>query len=273
MRIRVAVVVPTYNRPHFLRRCLEGYLHQVVPPDEVVVADDGSGPETAALVAEIAGAAPFPVRHVSHADKGFRAAAIRNRGVAASGADYLVFTDDDCIPSPRFVADHRAAAEHGCFVQGHRVLVGPEATATFDHRDLTVARLLTLTAAGGLDNAKHCLRLPFPLVRRSRSLTGVRSCNLAVWRDDFLAVNGFNEAFEGWGKEDSELVVRLFHQGLQRKDVRFQAAVFHLHHPEFDRGLLERNIRMLEEAQTSGSARCERGVDQYLRAGAERQPD
>jgi len=79
-------------------------------------------------------------------------------------------------------------------------------------------------------------------------------------------VNGFNEAFEGWGKEDSELVVRLFHHGIQRKDVRFQAAVFHLHHPEFDRGRLERNIRMLEEAQASGAARCERGVDQYLRA-------
>jgi len=271
--MRLAVVVPTYNRPHFLRRCLEGYLHQVVPPDEVVVADDGSGPETAALVAEIGAAAPFRVRHVWHEDRGFRAAAARNRGVAATDADYLLFTDDDCIPARRFVADHRAAAEHGCFVQGHRVLVEPEATATFDHRDLTAVRLLARAARGELGNAKHCVRLPWPVVHRSRSLTGIRSCNLAVWRDDFLAVNGFNEAFEGWGKEDSELVVRLFHHGIARKDVRFQAAVFHLHHPEFDRGRLERNIRMLEAAQASGAARCERGVDQYLRGGAARQPD
>jgi glycosyltransferase involved in cell wall biosynthesis len=264
--MRLAVVVPTYNRPHFLRRCLEGYLHQGLPPDELVVADDGSGPETAALVAEVAAAASFPVRHVWHEDRGFRAAAIRNRGVAATDADYLLFTDDDCIPARRFVDDHRAAAERGCFVQGHRVLVEPEATATFDHRDLTPVRLLSLAARGELGNAKHCVRLPWPVVHRSRSLVGVRSCNLAVWRDDFLAVNGFNEAFEGWGKEDSELVVRLFHQGIARKDVRFQAAVFHLHHPEFDRGRLERNIRMLEEAQASGAAHCERGVDQYLRA-------
>jgi len=262
--MRLAVVVPTYNRPHFLRRCLEGYLHQRCFPDELVVADDGSGPETAALVAEIGGVAPFPVRHVWHEDRGFRAAAARNRGVAATDADYLLFTDDDCIPAPRFVADHRAAAERGCFVQGHRVLVEAAATETFDHRDLTLWRLATLVALNRLGNAKHCLHLPWPVVHRSRSLDGIRSCNLAVWRDDFLAVNGFNEAFEGWGKEDSELVVRLFHQGVRRKDVRFQAAVFHLHHPEFDRGRLERNIRMLEEAQASGVAWCERGVDQYL---------
>ena len=262
--MRLAVVVSTYNRAHFLRRCLEGYLHQRLPPDEVVVADDGSGPETAALVGEIGAIAPFPVRHVWHEDRGYRLAAIRNRGVAASGADYLVFTDDDCIPAPRFVADHRALAERGCFVQGHRVLVEAEASETFDYRDLTPVRLLVRTARGGLGNAKHCVRLPRPVVHRSRSLTGIRGCNFAAWRDDFLAVNGFNEAFEGWGKEDSELVVRLFHQGVRRKDVRFQAAVFHLHHPEFDRGLLERNIRMLEEAQASGAARCERGVDQYL---------
>jgi len=144
--MRLAVVVPTYNRPHFLRRCLEGYLHQRLPPDELVVADDGSGPETAALVAQVAAAAPFPVRHVWHEDRGFRAAAIRNRGVAATEADYLLFTDDDCVPAPRLVADHRRAAERGCFVQGHRVLVGPEATATFDHRDLTPVRLLALAA-------------------------------------------------------------------------------------------------------------------------------
>ncbi len=273
MRVRLAVVVPTYNRPHFLRRCLDGYLHQSVFPDEVVVADDGSGEETAALVAEIAAAAPFPVRHVWHEDRGFRAAAVRNRGVAATTADYLLFTDDDCVPAPRLVADHRAAAERGCFVQGHRVLVGPEATATFGYRDLTGVRLLALVARGELGNAKHCVRLPWPVVRRSRSLVGIRSCNLSLWRDDLLAVNGFNEAFEGWGKEDSELVVRLFHYGIARKDVRFQAAVFHLHHPEFDRGRLERNIRMLEEAQASGVARCERGVDQYLRGGAVGRPD
>lgn len=264
MGVTLAVVVPTYNRPHFLRRCLEGYLHQRVWPDEVVVADDGSGPETAALVEEVAAVAPFPVRHVWHEDKGFRAAAIRNRGVAATTADYLLFTDDDCIPAPRLVADHRAAAEPGFFIQGHRVLVGREATATFDYRDLRPWRLAAFAARGELGNPKHCLRLPWPMVRRSRSLVGIRSCNLSVWRDDLVAVNGFNEAFEGWGKEDSELVVRLLHHGIARKDVRFQAAVYHLYHPEFDRGLLERNIRMLEEAQASGATWCERGLDQYL---------
>ncbi len=267
MGVRLAVVVPTYNRPHFLRRCLEGYLRQRVLPDEVVVADDGSGPETAALVAEIGAVAPFPVRHVWHEDRGFRAAAIRNRGVASTEADYILFTDDDCIPAPRLIADHRTAAEPGFFVQGHRVLVGPRLTPTFSHRDLAPWRLAWLTATGGLDNPKHCLHLPVPVVRRSRSLVGVRSCNLAVWRGDLLAVNGFNEAFEGWGKEDSELVVRLFHHGIARKDIRFQAAVFHLYHPEFDRGLLERNIRMLEEAQASGATWCEQGLDRYLEGG------
>jgi len=111
---RTALIVTTYNAPDYLSRVLDGYLFQERFPDELIVADDGSGAETAEVVERFALRSPFPVRHVWHEDRGFRAAAIRNEAVKAATADYLIFTDGDCIPHPSFVSDHlRLATQDG----------------------------------------------------------------------------------------------------------------------------------------------------------------
>jgi len=110
--LRIAVIITTYNRPDALAAVLEGYVVQSDPEFEVIVADDGSGAETRAVVDELAARAPFPLRHVWQKDEGFRAAAIRNKAIAATDADYVIFTDGDCVPGRTFVAQHRRLAEH-----------------------------------------------------------------------------------------------------------------------------------------------------------------
>src|SRR5262245_12021360 len=111
MPIRIAVIVTTYNRPDALWAVLEGFAAQSDRDFELIVADDGSTDHTRLLVEQHAQHMPFPLIHLWQEDRGFRAAAIRNRAAAHTRADYLVFTDGDCIPPRSFVRRHRLLAE------------------------------------------------------------------------------------------------------------------------------------------------------------------
>ena len=125
---RIALIVTTYSRPDALARVLAGCGAQTDQAFDVIVADDGSRDDTRLAVETAAKTASYPLRHVWHPDDGFRAAEIRNRGVLATDADYLVFLDGDCVPRPDFVARHRALAEPGRLLSGSRILLSEEMT-------------------------------------------------------------------------------------------------------------------------------------------------
>ena len=259
--MQISVIMTTYNRPDALAKVFSGLRRQISLPFEVIVADDGSAPETAALVKKLSGTAPFPVRHVWHADKGFRAAAIRNKAIRRATGDYLVLLDGDCIPDRHFIADHCRLAQRGFFLQGKRVLIEKRRTPAFRFADTaTAARKVRLFFSSGIGNCHHLVRLPFFPASSSKSLSGVRSCNLGLFRDDLVAVNGFNEDFVGWGREDSELVVRLYNYGLKRKNHPFMAVCYHLWHPENDRSHLAVNDALLEKGAASDHYYCRKGL-------------
>jgi len=122
--MKIAVIITTYNSTAALSASLEGFLAQKDVNFEIAVADDGSGPETVEVIHSFQKRADFEVSHVWHDDLGFRAGAIRNRALAQTKADYVIFTDGDCIPTPDFVSGHRCLAERGWFVTGNRILLG-----------------------------------------------------------------------------------------------------------------------------------------------------
>ena len=253
----IAVIISTYNSPDYLRRVLEGYRTQTRYPDELIVADDGSTDETARVVREFSASAPFKVQHVWHEDTGFRLAEIRNKAIAASTADYIVFSDGDCIPHPCFIEDHGRAIRSGCFVTGKRMLLRKNLSRDFVWSGIadSIKSCLQRELTGG----HHLIRLPW-LIRGKKGFKGLRGCNIAVFRADLLEVNGFNEQIVGWGREDSELVVRLLALGRKRLELPFSAMVFHLWHPENSRGSLADNDRLLESVVSSGISRCEYGI-------------
>jgi glycosyltransferase involved in cell wall biosynthesis len=258
--MKISVVVTTYNRPDALVRVLEGLSGQTRPADEIQIADDGSGMETARLIQGWQALASCPIHHVWHQDQGFRAAAIRNRAVRRSSGDYLIFLDGDCIPHPRFVADHEALAYPGCYYQGKRVLIGQRITPVFSY-SMIHRQVWRFVLSRDLGNAHHLLHLPFWPVWKDRDLTGTRSCNLGVFRTDLTAVNGFNQDFEGWGREDSELAARLLAYGLTRRQHPFRAICFHLWHPQQDRRKLSVNNDLLQQTIKSKRFRCDHGLD------------
>jgi glycosyltransferase involved in cell wall biosynthesis len=265
--VRLSLIVTTYNRRDALALVLASARAQERPPDELVVADDGSTPDTAEVVAAFAARAPFPVRHAWQEDLGFRAAASRNRAFAAAAGDYLVMVDGDLVLHPAFLRDHQDAARPGRFVQGSRVLLSRAATA----RALAEGRVRFGPLSPGVRNRLNALRSP--LLSRLASHGGtdvfrVRSANLACWRRDVLAVNGFDEDFVGWGREDSEFVARLQHAGLSRHHLKFAAIGCHLWHPEASRQALPQNQRILEETLATRRIRCARGIDRHLGGAA-----
>ena len=88
--MRASLIVTTYNRPDALHLVLQSVLQQTVPPAEIIVADDGSGADTAETVGRFAKTSPIPVKHVWQEDQGFRAAQSRNRALAAAQGPYMV---------------------------------------------------------------------------------------------------------------------------------------------------------------------------------------
>jgi glycosyltransferase involved in cell wall biosynthesis len=262
--MKISVIISAYNRAGYLERAVKGYFNQSVLPDEIVVADDGSTEETALLLKQLAKNAPVPLLHVWHEDRGFRAAKIRNTAIARSSGEQLIICDDDIIPSPDLVADHATYAEEGCFVQGHRVLLGPDISRWFTFNDGAPLKLLRFFFKGEVKNLSNAFHLPRPLIRLSQDMGGIRSCNMSFSRKSFLAVNGFNEDFEGWGREDSELVVRFYKYGLKRKDIKFRACCYHLYHGPYSRENLDRNDTLIKETVGRNGYYCANGIDKYL---------
>jgi glycosyltransferase involved in cell wall biosynthesis len=274
--MRTSVIVTTYNRPDALMAVLAGYQAQRDADFEMFIADDGSTDETRRVVDEFKARAKFPVTHVWHDDQGFRAAAIRNRALAATRADYIIFSDGDCVPAPQFVAQHRLLAERGWFVAGNRVLLSAGFTDRVLRDKLPIygwrlAAWLARWAKRDINRWLPLVTLPDGAFRRSapRRWEGVKTCNLAAWRDDLMRVNGLDETYSGWGLEDSDLVIRLLHAGVKHKSARFAAPVFHLWHADNDRSRLADNQRRLDALLASQRTAAELGVDRYVASAAQ----
>ena len=264
--MRISLIITTYNWKEALQLSLKSCLEQTRLPNEIVVADDGSRDDTKMLVETIAAQSPVPLYHSWQADKGFRLAKSRNKAIAKASGEYIILIDGDIILDPHFVSDHCEFASQGYFVQGTRVLLNK----TYSAKVLTGAHLAVPLFARGVENKKNCLRSRM-LARlfsfRSKRLPGIKTCNFAFWREDALKINGFNEQFVGWGREDSEFTARLLNAGIKRQNVKFYALGYHLYHPINTRERLSINDGILRQTIEQKLTWCEQGINQYLESG------
>jgi glycosyltransferase involved in cell wall biosynthesis len=270
----ISVVATTYNRPDALRAVLTGLFAQTDSRFEVLVADDGSRDDTGALVADLARHAPIPLTHLWQEDRGFRAGAARNRAAARAAGAYLLFIDGDCLPRRDFIARHRALAEPGWMVAGNRILLSEQFTGQalaerWPLHQWSLDRWRVARQAGAINRTLPLRTLPLGLLRKlaARRWQRVRTCNLGVWMDDFRTVNGFDETYEGWGFEDSDLAVRLLNAGVRRKEGAFATGMLHLWHRENDRRFEARNLERLHARLASGTVRAELGLDRHAAVG------
>ncbi len=261
--MRTSLIITTYNWKEALELSLLSVFKQSQFPNEIIIADDGSDNTTRATVERLAKESPVPLIHSWQQNKGFRLARSRNKAIAKSTGDYLILIDGDIVLEQHFIADHILAAQTGFFVQGSRVLLNEKAT----QQSLQQKEISVCLCAPGIENRKNCLRSR--LLSRicsfsSKKLTGIKTCNFAFWKKDAEAVNGFNEEFLGWGREDSEFTARLLNNGIRRQNIRFSALAYHLFHQMNSRKSLPINDAILADTCDNKLTWCDKGLSLHI---------
>ena len=229
--LRTSVILTTYNHPTLLEYALLGYARQTAQDFELIVADDGSGPETRAVIERLRPSLPYHLGHVWQPDTGFHKARAVNLAVLASRGAYLVFSDGDCIPAATFLESHLRAARPRRYVVGGFVRLSQAQSESIDadavaagvyERWVSVAQRLELIAT-------HAKSLAYILANKRRK-PKFYGLNFSVSRTDFYAVNGFDNTYHNCGREDSDLRNRMQLLGLRATSLWHRSGVFHQHH-------------------------------------------
>lgn len=244
-----SLLISTYNWPEALELCLKSVQAQSILPNEILIADDGSKTETKRVIDGFRIKIPVPIKHVWHEDLGFRKTIILNEAIRHSVCDYIIQIDGDIILHPRFVEDHLRHKTEGFFIRGSRTLISKKRTIELIRQN----SVSICWADRGLSHNFNSMRSPFlsllfEAFNSKRSIEGVKGCNFSFWKKDFIGVNGFNNDIVGWGREDSELAIRLINNKVFKKHLKFKAVCFHLHHEIFSRERDTRNMEMLKGA-------------------------
>ncbi|RPH32359.1 MAG: glycosyltransferase [Bacteroidales bacterium] len=265
--MNISLIITTYNRKDALELVLLSVKMQSLMPFEVIVADDGSTSETAELIKHYQTQFPVKLLHCWQEDKGFRVSHIRNKAFAVASGEYIIMVDGDVILHRNFIRSHLEHLASNHFIQGSRVLLSPEAT----QKAIESKQIHFTPFSKGIKNRINAIsnRLFSQLIqvfyKGEKTHKGVRSCNLSCWKSDLIKVNGFSEEFIGWGREDSEFVVRLLNSGISRTNLKFGGVVYHLWHKENKTDdLLKKNDILLERAIAEGRKVCEIGLNQYI---------
>ena len=258
-----SLVITTYNWKEALELVLLSVLKQTVHPDEIIIADDGSREDTKALINKFIKTSNINIIHSWQEDDGFRASASRNKAIAKASGEYIVLIDGDMILHQDFIKDHLLYASPNHFVQGSRILLTQNKT-----EDVFLSKTVDFSFfESGLQNRKNRLKLNLltkMFSKSNKNLKGIKTCNMAFFKVDCMSVNGFNEDFVGWGREDSEFAVRLLNNNILRKNIKFSAIAYHIFHHENSREMLELNDKILHDTIKSKLMTCKNGINKYI---------
>lgn len=264
-----SIIITTYNWPDALKVTLDSITKQSTRSMEVIVADDGSGPDTGKVIKEVLGNSDIRWIHVRHNNSGIRQARVKNLGVKYSQNPYLIFIDHDVALETNFVRDHLGKAEKGIFLQGKRVFLPKYYTQKLLQEGVFIKPSGFLS---GLSNRKNAFVLPKVgtwLSRPKKFQTSLRGCNLSMHRRDFLKVDGYDEIFDRlWGREDSDICYRLFHSGVRIKNLWFSAAQYHLDHGIIKRRRKDRLDLELLKNRTEKRIKAIKGFSQLSKEGS-----
>lgn len=265
---RASLLVATYEMPKHLALVCAALERQSERDFEILFCDDGSGQDTATVIRNFASRTSIPVQHLWQEHKGFRKCRILNEGLRKSRAPVLIFLDGDCVPHRDYVRDHLARQEEGRYLAGRRVELGRRLSGELTPERVRAGYLdfprpgLVLDALRGeTEHLQRTVRVPWAWLRARLGMERIddlKGCNYSVPRAALEAINGFDEEYEGYGREDTDVELRLQNLGLRIKSLKGLALQFHVWHPrrEFTPG----NDARLEELKRSGRVRCARGL-------------
>lgn len=261
--MKVTLLISTYNWEKALELVLMSANNQTVKPLEIIVADDGSREATKETIDKFKEIITVPLIHIWHEDKGFRRSKVLNKAIAIAKGDYIIQLDGDCIMHKDFVKDHIESAQKSVYLFGSRVNI----QQSFLPELFLLKKISFSFFDKGIKKRTRNLRIPF-LSRfykpKPEISSKMRGCNMSYWKGDFISVNGYNEDIEGWGREDSELVLRMIHNGVLGRRLRYRGIIYHIWHKEQNKNNLSKNNDLQEITKNNRITWCNNGIDKYL---------
>ncbi|WP_299891614.1 glycosyltransferase family 2 protein [uncultured Lacinutrix sp.] len=261
--MKSTLIIATYNWPEALNLVLESARIQTQLPDEIIIADDGSTKETEAIINQYKTSFSIPVHHIWQEDNGFRKSHILNQAIAKAKGDYIIQVDGDCIMHYNFVKDHLAFAASNTYLFGSRVNIQePYLETLFAKKQIKFNPF-----SKGIKKRTRAIHSPIlsSMYKQQDDFSKkFRGCNTSYFKSDFIAVNGYNEDITGWGREDSELMLRMHNKGVKAKRLRYRGIVFHIWHKEKSKDRVEANDSIEQKTINDKIAWADNGVDKYL---------
>lgn len=265
MNPSVSLIISTYNWPQALNLCLKSVTPQTHMPNEIIIADDGSGFVTKELIDSLRDQFDIPLIHVWHEDNGFRKSLILNKAIKEVSSQYIVQIDGDVILDENFIKDHLSVAEKGVFVRGTRAHLKKEILPEIFKEE----RIQFSYYNKGIKNRFNAFRMPafaWLFTKKKSCSRSVRGCNIAFWKHDFITVNGYSNDLQGWGHEDEELAARMVHSGILRKGLKFKAIQYHISHNVSPRPHYNKHTLSLRKTLEGRLKRCRNGYQQVQNA-------
>lgn len=257
------LIITTYNWHEALKLSLDSALNQTHLPNEIIIADDGSTYQTKELIKKIAKESKVKIIHSWQEDNGFRASSSRNLAFSKSNSDYIIYIDGDMILDNNFIADHLNCASKNFYIQGSRVLLSSSYTKkTLKNKIFKKPNIFSKKFRNKLNSLRIPLLSKIVCNKSTQKQKGIKSCNFSFYKEDFIAVNGFNENLVTWGREDSELITRMYNNGIHRKNLKFSGIQYHLYHKEGNSNSF--NDEILQEAIEKKLTWCNNGLDKHI---------
>lgn len=267
------VIIATYNSPAWLQKTLWGFFNQSRQDFEIVIADDGSRPETREMLQDMARASPVPLGHVWQPDDGFQKCRILNKAIAVARGERILMTDGDCIPRRDFLDVHTRLATPGQFLTGGYFKLPLDIAQSITEGDVQFQRpfrarwLLSQGLPWTIKLLKVMAQPPYDewLNHWTPAKKTWNGHSASCLRSQAIQVNGFNETIQ-YGGLDVEFGWRLEHIGVQPRHIRYSTTTLHLHHGHgyVTPGMRERSVETARATKTKRLQRTALGVDQWL---------
>lgn len=261
--MKTSLIISTYNWPEALELILKSILVQTLLPDEILIADDGSSEKTKTLIDVFKHKIDRPLIHIWHKDIGFRKAIILNKAIAKAKGDYIIQIDGDCILHKHFIKDHISKSQEKCYLYGSRVNIQKSyLEKLFKTQQINFTVFSKAIKKRG--RAIHSLKLSHLYKKRIKFSKKYRGCNASFFKQDLININGYNENFNGWGREDSELALRLQNNNIFSKRLKNCAIVYHIWHNTKSKSQLTKNNNIQNETIQLKKKWCSNGIDKYI---------
>ncbi len=236
--MKAALIISTYKESKALSIIIDAVSKQFQLPNEIIIAEDSNDLETSNIVNSWKNKISSKLIHVYQEDRGFRKALILNKAIQLSESDYIIQIDGDCVPHKYFIYDHIANAKKGCYLYGTRVHIKKRYVSRFLRSYLNKNKSVFISFfSPSIKKRFRKIRIPSLkyFYKPSKKISSkFRGCNTSFWKNDFVEVNGYDNNFIGWGREDSDLMIRMHNNQVMGKRLKFAGIVYHLDHDQKD---------------------------------------